>query len=393
MLADRAIDVDGNRLTLLPDGVERLGVLLDVINEAGHRLCLYFYTFSPDETGRRVLAALVAARRRGVDVTVMIDAFGSYATPIEFMDPLVAAGGRCGRFGRLGGRPSTRFLIRNHQKMLIADGERALVGGFNIDDDYFADGGNASNWCDLGLLVEGEAVAGLQDWYDRLKHWTLDSNQRFRTLRSMLRDWRPGVARVQWQLGGPTRRLSGWARQVKADLESGRRLDMVAAYFSPGPGMLRRLRRLARRGEARLILSRRSDNTTTIGASRHLYRRLLRAGLRLFEYDLCKLHMKLIVIDEVVYVGSANFDMRGLFINVELMLRVEDAAFAAAARAVIEQRQEQSREIDWQAYRSMAGPFARLRWFISYLLVGVLDYTVTRRLNFRADPRDTISAS
>jgi cardiolipin synthase len=113
---------------------------------------------------------------------------------------------------------------------------------------------------------------------------------------------------------------------------------------------------------------------------------MLGSGVRLFEYLRCKLHMKVIVIDDIAYVGSANFDKRSLYINVEIMLRVHDPAFAEAVREIIVRREAEARPIDMKAYRSMAGPVARIRWLISYALVGVLDYTMTRRLNFRSEP-------
>ena len=109
-------------------------------------------------------------------------------------------------------------------------------------------------------------------------------------------------------MGGPTRRLNAWAKCVKLDLERADRLDMIAAYFSPGHGMLRRINHIARCGDVRIILARYSDNSATIGAARHLYRRMLRAGVAIFEYLPCKLHMKLIAVDDICYIGSANFE-------------------------------------------------------------------------------------
>lgn len=379
----RRIEIDGTCLTLIADGPDRLAALLRLIGEAEERLCLYYYIFAGDRSGGIVRAALLEAVGRGVAVTLMVDAFGSGATTDAFFAPLVEAGARFGRFGT---RRSTRYLIRNHQKMAIADGRRALIGGYNVEDGYFAPDDDGDGWCDLALLVEGRAVADLQGWYNGLARWVLESRQRFRSLRHLVRGWRPGVGPLCWLMGGPVERLSGWARSVKVDLERGRRLDMVAAYFSPGHAMLRRLRRLARRGDARIIVPLHSDNTATIGAARHLYARMLRSGVRLFEYQCCKLHMKLIVIDDVVYIGSANFDRRSLFLNVEVMLRVESRTFAEAVREIVVRREQESRPIDDAAYRAMAGPVARLRWWVSHLLVGVLDYTVTRRLNFRSEP-------
>jgi len=373
----RRFEIDGNSLTLLPGGPERLAKLKQLIGGAERRLDLYFYIFTHDACAVEIRDALLEACRRGVAVTLLVDAFGSALTPDSLFAPLVAAGARFTRFGQ---RRSTRYLIRNHQKMAIADGTRALIGGFNIGEDYFAPDDDPLGWRDMGVLVEGPLVGELQQWFDGLADWTLDSRQRFRDLRRMVRDWRPGVSRTMWLIGGPLPRLNSWARHLKHDLQAGRRLDMAAAYFSPGGSMGRRIGRLARAGEAHLVTAGRSDNMATIGAARHLYARLLRAGVTIVEHDRQKLHAKLIAIDDIAYVGSANFDMRSLFLNVEVMLRIEDEAFAEAIRRQIGTIAALGRPIDDNVYRHMARPLSRLRWWFDYLLVGVLDYTVTRRL-------------
>lgn len=376
------VEVEDNRLTLIADGPARRAALLDLIAGGRRELSVCFYIFSDDADATAVRDALIAARRRGVAVTLLVDAFGSGGTPQRFWQPLADAGVA---FARFGARRSTRYLIRNHQKIAIADGGRALIGGFNVEAGYFASSRDPQRWCDLGLSVEGPAVAQLQRWFDGLARWTLDDRPRFRDLRRLVRRWHPQPGKLQWLIGGPTRRMSGWARQVKHDFDHASRIDMVAAYFSPGSGLLRRLGRVARRGSARLILARQSDNMMTVGAARHLYRRLLRAGVAIHEYVPAKLHMKCIVIDDIVHIGSANFDLRSLFLNMEIMLRVEDAVFAGQVRALVERTLADCAAIDGQTFGAMAGPVARLRWWISYLLVGVLDYTVTRRLNFRSE--------
>jgi cardiolipin synthase len=373
-------DIDGNILRLLPFGEERLAELIALIKNAETTLNLYYYIFAADDCGERVLDALVDACNRGVAVTLMADAFGSSLTPTTFFQPLIDAGGR---FAWFGAHRSTRYLIRNHQKMAIADSRVAIIGGFNCENTYFASGAQESAWCDLGLMVKGPLVSGLSRWFSGLASWTVDSSQRFGKLRRLVRKWKPGRSAATWLVGGPTRLLSSWARMVKADLGAGSRLDLVAAYFSPSPGMMRRIGGIAARGSARLITPERSDNTTTVGAARHLYRKLLRGGVEIYEYRPQKLHMKLVVIDDIVYVGSANFDMRSLFLNLEIMLRVQDKGFADEARALVDRLAGDSAEIDGRAYGAMASPLSRLRWWIDYLLVGVLDYTVTRRLNFR----------
>ncbi len=376
--------LDGNRLRVLEEGADMKAALLSLIDGARTSLKLCYYIFESDESGVLILDRLIAAQKRGVAVTLIVDAFGGASVSAGFFDRLTHAGGR---FAWFGARRSTRYLIRNHQKIAMADDARLIMGGFNVGDAYFG-GAAGGGWRDLGLLMEGPQIAPMVRWFRQLWRWTSSRRQSFRQLRAMVRRWRmpagtPPQAPFQWLIGGPTRRLSPWAQVVKRDLETGRRVDMIEAYFSPGQGMLRRLRRLARRDGARIILPAKSDNGATIAAARLLYGPLLKRGVEIQEYQPCKLHMKLIVIDYAVYIGSANFDMRSLFLNLELMLRIEDAGFARDVRAMIDRRQAESEAITPAVHAARRGPFTLLKGWISYLLVGVLDYTVTRSLNFR----------
>lgn len=383
---DIRLNLKGNHLRLIADGPALRDALVALIDGARHSLKLYYYIFAADGSGTIVRDALIAARRRGVAVTLMVDGFGSSATPDAFFAPLIKAGAHFARFGT---SRSTRYLIRNHQKMAIADDKTLIIGGFNVEDGYF--GVPAEDcWRDIGMLIVGDQVEAMTRWYGQLWRWSLTKKHRFRTLRRMVRQWHPSLHHeprdpFRWLIGGPTRRLSPWAQVVKHDLEQAQRVDMIAAYFSPGRGMLKRIARAARRKGARIILPAKSDNDATVAAARLLYGPLLRRGVEIYEYQPCKLHMKLIVIDDAVYVGSANFDMRSLFINLEVMLRVEDAGFAEQVRQFIGRETARSRAIGLEAHRSGRSGLALLKQWISYLLVGVLDYTVTRRLNF-SDP-------
>lgn len=366
-----------NVLHVRGDGPGCLDMLIELIDSAQIKLRLHYYMFASDGSGRRVLAAAIRAARRGVAVTLMVDRFGSIETNRRFFEPLERAGGKIGWFGASW---STRMLIRNHQKMAIADDNRAIIGGFNVQDGYFGTR-EGDCWHDLGLRIEGPEVLTLIRWYDVLWHWVSGTRQRFRHLRAMVMAWRDARGQFRWLIGGPTYRLSPWARTVRADLEHARRVDMVAAYFSPGNSMLARLKRVARRGAVRLILASKSDNTTTIAAARLLYGPLLRAQARIYEYQPCRLHMKLIVIEDAVFIGSANFDMRSLFLNLELMLRIEDAGFATLMRGFIDQCADDSEAITPEVHRARRTPLRLLKGWLSYLLVGVLDYKITRRLN------------
>ncbi len=375
---DRVWEVAGNRLSLLTEGPDRLTALIALIDGADRSLRLLFYIYAADDAGTQVRDALVRAVGRGVTVTLIIDDFGSTADD-AFFTPLSDGGATVCRFRPRFGR---RYLLRNHQKLALADEARVMIGGFNIEDSYFGTAAD-QGWRDLGLLVDGPAAARLVGYYDALADWTTGPSVRSRPLRGALDQWSEPSGPVRWLLGGPARQLSPWARSVKRDMRRARRLFMIAAYFAPNPSMLRRIEGIARRGgDARVLTAAKSDNNATIGAARHCYRRLLRRGVRVFEYQPTKLHTKLFVVDDVTHIGSANFDMRSLYLNLELMLRIEDKDFADSLRGYYAGEQARSAEITREAHRARSGILDRIKWGIAYFVVAVVDYGVTRRLNF-----------
>lgn len=372
-----AVRAQGHSLVFYPGGQDRLKALLGLIEGARERLYVAFYIFATDECGALVRDRLTAAARRGVDVRVIVDGFGALADE-AFFASLIEAGGT---FCRFAPRWSRRYLIRNHQKIVVADGAQAMLGGFNIENSYFAPPGD-TGWSDLAFTVAGPVVARIADWFAELEDWTMRPGAQFRAIRRKVRQWRCGDGPVQLLIGGPTRGLSSWARGVGLDLVEGDRLAMIMAYFSPPPHLLRRLCAIARKGQVRLLFPAESDNGATVGAARALYGKLLRSGARIWEFQPCKLHTKLIVLDDVSYLGSANFDMRSLYLNLEIVLKIEDAALAARLRDYFAFHLPASEEITREVHAARATWLNRLRWQLSWFLVSVVDYTVSRKLNF-----------
>ena len=377
--------VDGNRLTLLDTGPRRLDALLALIDGAKTDLRILYYIYADDETGRRVNAALIAAADRGVATALIVDGFGS-ETDDAFYAPLRTAGVSVCRFSPRFGR---RYLLRNHQKLALADAgsdaQRIIIGGFNVEDDYFGTPADAA-WRDLGLLVEGPAAGRLAGYFDALHDWVREPGGKVRHLNAALSRWSETRGLTRWLIGGPTRRLSPWARAVRDDLRRGRRIDIIAAYFTPSPTILRRLDKAGRRkAKVRIVTAAKSDNAATIAAARFTYAGLLRKGVQVFEYQPTKLHTKLYVIDDAVHIGSANFDMRSLFINLELMLRIEDVAFAAHVRGYIDGEVAKSVEVTKELYQANTGWMQRIKQLGAYFVVAVVDPSLSRGLNFGID--------
>jgi cardiolipin synthase len=392
--AQPVFTVGGTRLTLLDTGRRRLDALLALIDGAEHSLRLLYYIYAEDSVGRRVNDALIAAARRGVSVALIVDGFGAdLVSSRAFYQPLEDAGVSVCHFSPRWGRS---YLLRNHQKLALADGDcdaekgatsRCIIGGFNIEDDYLGIAPKPELvWRDLGMLVEGDTAARLCGYFDALHDWVRQPNAKIRHLNRALCRWSETQGPLRWLIGGPTRRLSPWARTVRADMGRGKRISIIAGYFAPSPTILRRLDKAGKRqAEVRVVTASKSDYDGAIAAARFTYAGLLRKGVKIFEYRPSKLHTKLYLIDEAVHVGSANFDMRSLFINLELMLRIDDPAFAAHVRDYIDGEIAASDEVTRDSYRRDTGWVQRVRQFTAYTLLAVVDPGVSRGLNWGID--------
>ena len=375
--------VAGTSLTMLDTGPRRLDTLIALIDGAVHTLRIIYYIYVDDSAGAKVRDAMIRAATRGVRVSLVVDGLGSeVAESHHFFEPLRDAGVQVCRCGP---RWRRRYLLRNHQKLALADGEsdgaRAIIGGFNVQDSYFGTPAEQA-WRDLGLLVEGPAAQRITGYFDALSNWSQQSQPPLRALRRALSHWSEPEGPVRWLFGGPTRRLSPWARAVKRDLECARKVDLISAYFAPNPGMLRRLDRAGLRGQVRIVLASKNDHNAAIWASRFTYAGLLRKRVQIYEYQPTKLHTKLFLIDDVVYIGSANYDIRSLFLNLEMMLRIDDPAFAAHVRGYVDGEIADSTRITAEMYRTHTGWWTRTRQFAAFFVMTVLDYNITKRLNF-----------
>lgn len=371
--------VDGNTLTMLDTGPRRLEALIALIAGAERTLRIIYYIYVDDDAGARVRQAMLDAAARGVKVSLVVDGLGSeQAEQHHFFEPLRDAGVNVCRFVPRWGR---RYLLRNHQKLALADEARAIIGGFNVQDSYFGTPAEQA-WRDLGLLVEGPAAEHIAGYFDALSRWSKQPKAPLRSLRRALGTWSEPEGKARWLFGGPTRRLSPWARAVKQDLQAAQAIDIIAGYFAPSSGMLKRLDSAGMRGRVRIVLPSKNDHGAAIWASRFTYAGLLRKRVQIYEYQPTKLHTKLFVIDDVVYIGSANYDIRSLFLNLEMMLRIDDKVFAAHVRAYVDGEVAQSERITAELYKARTNWWVRTKQAAAFFVMTVLDYNVTKGLNF-----------
>lgn len=346
--------------------------MLEAIETARESVCLEMYTFAPGPLGEQFREALIHARRRGATVRVLVDAIGSLHLPEAFWTPLREAGGEARVFNPISLK---RLGLRNHRKLLVCDNSVAFIGGFNIAPEYDGDG-VTRGWRDVGMRLEGPLAAELAASFDEMFGL---ADHRHKTFPRLRRAALPRPVRRQGDgeeilLGQPGLGRNPLRRALRADLRTGRHAQFMVAYFLPPPRLLRLFRRASRRGATvQLILPARSDVALSQMAARSQYRRLLKSGVQIYEYQPQVLHAKLFIVDNAVYVGSANLDPRSLSVNYELTVRFEHAQMAAEAREIFAESLAHCQRVDAHAWKRSRSFWTRLKQRFALWLLARLD--------------------
>jgi cardiolipin synthase A/B len=348
--------VDGNQLRLLRNGEAAFPEMLAAIGAADKQILLEMYWFASDGIGRKFAAALSAAAERGIEVSIIYDAVGSVAARDDMFEGLARAGVRVIEFNPIAPW-KRRFRLaklsrRDHRKILIVDGKIGFVGGINIADYWLPMEDGGSGWRDDMLRLEGPAVAGLSDCFARV--W---ARLRGPPLSASGFGLSPRVPASGRSPRGPAVLVLGQQflrtqHQIsRAYLyylrRAERRIFIANSYFVPDGRILRALARAARRGvDVRIMVAGQSDVDLVRHASRAVWGRLLRAGVRIFEWDDSVLHAKSAVVDGLwSTTGTFNFDHLSLRWNLEVNVSVLDAHFASRLEDSFLQDFEQCREV------------------------------------------------
>jgi cardiolipin synthase len=315
--------VGGNKITLLLTGECDFEELERQILAAKHSIHITTFILKRDSTGRRIVDALARRAREGIKVRLLLDAVGCPMSSRGFVDPIREAGGEVGRF-----MPVVPFLsggsanLRNHRKIAIFDGTRAMIGGRNIAIEYMGPRPYAKRWRDFGVVIEGPGAVVLGEVFTA--DWSFACHQPPEAVRQdAQRHGAPvrGDCDLQVVPSGPD--VPGdplYEGIVSMIQQAERSIWIVTPYFIPDDVILRSLIVKARAGcRVTLIVPRKSNHRVTDFARRNFTKELLAAGGHLLLYNPGMLHAKATVIDDrVALVGSPNLDLRSLFVNFEI---------------------------------------------------------------------------
>jgi cardiolipin synthase len=359
----------------LPTGEAAITEMLGAIKNATQSIRLEMYMFRAGSLADEFRDALRQARKRGVSVRVLIDAIGSAYLTDHFWHTCREIGVEVRWFNPIS---LHQIFIRDHRKLFVCDDSVAMVGGCNIANEYRGDGIKAG-WRDLGLLVRGTLVRELAAAFDEMFSCADFKHKPFTRLRKSRRQKTVTVPEARLLLGAPGRN-NIIKRSLLADLQNAGEVSIITPYFVPPWKIRMQLRRLARKGaKVRLILPGKSDLTVMRMAAQSFYRRFLRAGVSVYEYQPQILHAKLFIIDDAVYAGSANLDARSLNINYELLIRSTQPRLVSEAREIFDSFLNQSKQIEATSWRRSRTFLNRVKARIARFLVARLDSFFARR--------------
>jgi cardiolipin synthase len=349
----------GNEFQLLVDGDRFYPAMLEAVEQAQHYVLMEMYLVESGRVADLFCAAFVAAAQRGVCVQLLLDAFGARRFSRRDREHLVRNGIRLVSFNPLSLRHPKNNLLRTHRKFLLADASVVFVGGSGIAD--FFSGPHA--WRETMVAVRGPLV---NDWHTLFT----DNWQRWSEL--AVPDPLPAhvceaniTGRVVWTATGTTR-LEIKRSLINRTRRAGSRVWLASAYFVPSRKVRRALRCAATRGvDARLLLPGPvTDHPAVRFAGRRFYARLLRHGVRIFEYQHRFTHTKLVLVDDWCSIGSSNMDRWNLRWNLEANQEIFDAGFATEAGLMLQADFAHCREIhyrEWQR-RSLLHRFKEWLW-------------------------------
>ncbi|MBA4063687.1 MAG: cardiolipin synthase [Isosphaera sp.] len=343
----------GNAVTLYHDGAPAFEAMLAAVAAARHHVHFQFFIFRNDATGRRFVDALCAAAKRGVEVRFLYDSVGCYNLSRRLLRQLRDAGGRAASFLPIF-NPLYRLRVnlRNHRKIVVADGRVAFTGGLNVGDEYLGLDPRFGRWRDTHLRVEGPAAGGLQRVF--LEDWHFATGEAvhgaayFPTFPDP-----PGTSLVQVVHSGPDSDYKAIRETYFAGILNARKRAWVATpYFVPDAGLRDALCLAARSGvDVRLLGLFRPDKWVPYLAGRFYWADVLAAGVKVYQYAGGMMHAKYVLVDgEWASVGSANADNRSLHLNFEANCQLFDPVLVAELECEYLRDLELSVRIDPEVY-------------------------------------------
>jgi cardiolipin synthase len=343
----------GGTIELLQNGDRFYPAMLEAIRAARDTVNFEVYIFDPDEIGRQFMDAFMERARAGVEVRVLVDAFGSWKLKRRHRDELRQAGVRIERFRTFGLSNLVRVYRRCHRRAIVVDGQVAFTGGAAISKKWAGDVRTNHEWRDSMVRITGPLVGGIQSAFT--ENWVYCTGE-ILTGDRFFPVTRPGAGPCSISVVSSPSDAQQPIRMLfyLTMANARRRLWICNSYFIPDPRLRRAVVDRARNGvDVRILVpGNHTDAVPVQLAGRSYYQELLEAGVRIYEFQPSMMHAKTIVADDIwSVVGSANMDERSMELNEENILGVAHESLARSIAGGLEADFKRSKEVSLEQVR------------------------------------------
>jgi cardiolipin synthase A/B len=352
-----------NHVRLLHDGAQALPAMLTAIASAKEEVLLEMYWFGSDKTGRQFAEALIERARAGVCVRLIYDALGSIEAGVAMFDEMQANGVQVHEFNPIvPWRRRFRFARinnRDHRKLLVIDGQLAITGGFNLGDPWAPREQGGQGWRDDGVEIHGSAALSMRALFYR----TFPARPITLTPK-LVNEGITEITVLASEFHAERRDI--YDGYINAIARATSDIIITNSYFIPARRVRHALARAVTRNvRVRVLMPRDTDVKLAQLASRHLYARLLKDGIELYEWAGGILHSKTAVIDDDwSTVGSFNFDARSIYNNLELNVAMLCKEVNAALRKRVESDLETSVKIELAQWQKRSWFLRLIEYFV-----------------------------
>jgi cardiolipin synthase len=358
-----------NSVTLLNNGDEFYPAMLEDIGKAEASITIEAYIYWSGQIGLTFARALAAKSKAAVNVKILLDAIGSASIGEEILQTLKDGECELAWYNPIHWYSLGRFNHRTHRKSLIVDGKVGFTGGAGIADHWLGNAEDPRHWRDIQIRVEGPAVVPLQTGF--AQNWMQTTHELISGPLYFPAPLQAGPLNVQTIMSSPEAGASSVRILYYLSIICARRSIFIAnPYFIPDQSAIDILIDAKRRGvDVRIMVSGiNTDNWLARHNSVRLFRRLLEAGIEIYEYNRTMLHHKTLVVDDVwATVGTTNFDNRSFAHNEETNVCVYDREVARVLRQVFMTDLEACARVELRTWRQR-GLWAKTQEVIASVL-------------------------
>lgn len=366
---------EGHHVELLQSGDPFFSAVIRVIDEAKRYIHFQTYIIDEDDTGRRIVDALVRAAGRGVRIYMLLDAFGTKYLTKEFIDKIEDAGILFRFFSPVFITKGFQLSLRLHHKVILTDGELAIIGGMNFADRY---NGTAAvrEWLDFAVLIRGPECIHVNSICRKLWNKTFISKEERATeivysTPSYEQNISLRVVENNWY-----RNKIEILRSYRSALKNARHhMIIFASYFLPGR-LERKLFRLAsaRGVDIRIVLAAKSDAPMFNRATSFLYEYILRNNIKIYEYYPANLHAKVATVDgKWCSIGSYNLNHISDYGSIEMNVNIMNEAFTTGFEKILTDiMKNDCRQVTVEEFLRRRTLWSRFSGWTSYQMIRLL---------------------